>query len=163
MLFGIALVMFGLQSLPTCRPGQVLDVHRTKDYTLTVCGVGEVGLRGVEPPLGAAVCCATLGGANRELGGEVLGSKDVGPEALQFLSELLLGKRVTLVFDGFRIGDFGGRKYAYVYLADKTFVNAELIRRGYGYADRQGSHPMRDQFFAFEEAAHRAKVGVWNQ
>lgn len=73
------------------------------------------------------------------MGGEILGNKDIGPEALKFLSDLLVGKRPTRVFDGWRIGDSGGYQYAYVYLADKTLVNAELIRRGFGYAVLQGA------------------------
>jgi endonuclease YncB( thermonuclease family) len=150
-----------LQQAP-CQPGQVTAVHRGKDYTITICGVGEVALRGVEPPLGAAVSLGNLdGNPGHQFGGDVLGDKDIGPEALQFLSGLVVGKKVTLVYDGWRVGDFGGRQYAYVYLPDKTFVNAELIRRGLGYADRQGSHPRRDEFLALEASARRAKVGVW--
>ena len=149
----LAIALFaaiGLQQVP-CTPGRVTEVNRGKDYTITVCGVGVLGLRGVEPPLGSPAGFA-----------EVLGQKDIGPEALQFLSTLLIGQRVTLRYDGFRIGDFGGRRYAYVYLPDKRFVNAELISRGFGYADRQGSHPMRNQFLALEEKARLAKVGVWS-
>ena len=68
---------------------------------------------------------------------------------------------MTIVEEGFRMGDPGGRRYVYVLLPDKTVVNAELIRRGYAYADRQGSHPRRHQFIAIEESARRQKLGVW--
>jgi endonuclease YncB( thermonuclease family) len=96
--------------------------------------------------------------------GEVLGQPDRGPEALRFLSDLITGKKaVRVVFDGFRMGDPGGRQFAYVYLPDKTLINAELIRRGLGYADRQGSHPRRDEFIALEELARRQRVGVWGE
>jgi endonuclease YncB( thermonuclease family) len=156
----LAFVAF-LQQAP-CQPGQVTAVHRGKDYTITICDVGEVALRGVEPPLGAAVSIGNLdGNPGHQFGGDVLGDKDFGPEALQFLSGLVVGKKVILVYDGWRVGDFGGRQYAYVYLSAKTFVNAELIRRGLGYADRQGSHPRRDEFLALEASARRAKMGVW--
>jgi len=47
-------------------------------------------------------------------------------------SGLLIGKTVTLVADGWRVGDYSGRQYAYAYAPDKTLVNAELIRRGLG-------------------------------
>jgi hypothetical protein len=162
MWFSLALAIVALLQQAPCSPGQVLEVNRGKDYTLNVCGAGIVGLRGVEPPLHTADVAGALGGRGSMFGGELLGGKDVGPQALEFLSGRLIGKKVTLVFDGWRIGDFGGRQYAYVYLADKTFVNAELIRRGLGYADRQGQHPRRDEFFALEEAARRAKVGLWS-
>ncbi len=145
---------------PSCTGGQVLDVKRGQDYIVNVCGVGEVGLRGVEPPLGTAVLAGGMA-AGRTFGGEVLGDRDVGPEALTYLSGLLVGKRVTLIQDGWRVGDYSGRQYVYMYAPDKTLVNAELIRRGLGYADRRGFHPKRDEFLALEDAARRGKVGVW--
>jgi len=46
-------------------------------------------------------------------------------EALQFLSILLIGKTVRLMFDGYQIGDYDVRN---------TRMNAELIRRGFGHA-----------------------------
>ena len=162
------LVLAVLAQIP-CTPGQVLDVNRGRDYTLNICGVGVVALRGVEPPLAVAEGYPPFGrtppGAdpNLPISGEVLGDKDVSPQALQFLRALFAGKRVTIAQDGWRIGDPGGRTYAYVFLPDKTVVNAELIRRGFAYADRQGSHPRRDEFVALEESARRQKVGVWNR
>src|SRR5262245_4924013 len=137
---------------PSCTSGQVLDLKRGQDYIINVCGVGEVGLRGVEPPLGTAVFAGGLV-AGRARGGEVLGDRDVGREALAYLSGLLVGKRVTLIQDGWRVGDYSGRQYVYMYAPDKTLVNAELIRRGLGYAERRGFHPKRDEFLALEEAA----------
>ena len=140
---------------PPCQSGQVIAVDYLRDYTLNVCGVGEIALRGVEPPLRVAIGFAGRG----PVSGELLGGKDIAPQAMEFL-KTLLGKRVTLVYDGWRIGD-SERRYAYVYLPDKSLVNAEIIRRGYGYAELQGSHPRRDEFIALETAARRAKVGLW--
>ena len=138
-----------------CVPGQVMAVDHGRDYTLNVCGVGLVALRGVEPPLRSpSMARPPLGG------GELLGGKNIGPDAVAFLSRVV-GQRVTLVYDGWRIGDLEGRRYAYVFLAGKTFLNAQMIERGYGYADRQGSHPRRDEFIAIEAAARRLKLGVW--
>jgi endonuclease YncB( thermonuclease family) len=140
---------------PQCKPGDVMGADHGRDYILNICGAGLIALRGVEPPLRSAnVARPPIGG------GELLGGKNVGPEAVAFLSKIV-GQRVTLVYDGYRIGDLEGRRYAYVYLPDKTFVNTEMIRQGYGYADRQGSHPRRDEFIAIEASARRLKVGVW--
>jgi nuclease-like protein len=149
-----------------CKPGTVVEVRHGRDYTLLICGVGVVGLRGVEAPLRSAEVLMPMRGPSElpMIGGpgsaELLGGTNIGPEAVAFLSKLV-GQRVTIVSDGYRIGDMGGRLYAYVYLADKTLLNAEMIRLGYGYADRQGSHPRRDEFIALEETARRTKVGVW--
>ena len=169
MLFSLALSLSlaAVFQQPACLPGQVVDVNRGRDYTLNICGVGVVALRGVEPPLAVADGLPTQGRTppgidqNLPISGDILGGEDVGPQALQFLHALLAGKRVTIAEDGFRMGDPGGRKYVYAFLPDRTVVNAELIRRGYAYADRQGSHPRRDQFISLEESARRQKVGVW--
>jgi endonuclease YncB( thermonuclease family) len=141
-----------------CTPGQVTGVDRGRDYTITICDVGVVGLRGVEPTLRVADGFPPLQGP---VSGEVLGQKDVGPEGLAFLSSLLVGQRVTLVYDGWRIGDFSGRRYAYAFLPNKTLVNAELIKRGYAYAAVEGAHPRRDEFRALEAIARKARVGLW--
>jgi hypothetical protein len=138
-----------------CKPGEVLGVEHGRDYVLNICGVGRVALRGVEPPLRSA----SVGHAPVS-GGELLGDKNVGPNAVALLSTVV-GQRVMPVYDGYRIGDLEGRRYAYVHLTDKTFLNAEMIRRGFGYADRRGSHPRRDEFIALEATARRLKVGVW--
>src|SRR3989338_441720 len=44
------------------------------------------------------------------------------------------GRRVRLVFDPAETQDRYGRTLAYVYLEDGTFLNAEIIRQGYGFA-----------------------------
>ena len=156
--FGLALVAFisTAQNTP-CINGQVVEVEHGRDYILHICGVGKVALRGVEPPLRIADGLPITGGT---ASGELLGGKNIGPDAVEFLSRVV-GQRVTLVYDGWRIGDREGRRYAYVFLPDKAFLNAQMIQRGYGYADRQGSHPRRDEFIALEAAARRSKVGVW--
>jgi hypothetical protein len=152
-----------------CKPGVVLDVAHGRDYTLTICDVGVIALRGVEAPLRVADGMRPIIGdptgvprppMELPISG-VLGGKNISPEAVAYLSKVV-GQRVTLVNDGYRIGDLGGRQYAYVYLPDKTLLNTEMIRLGYGYADRQGSHPRRDEFIALEALARRAKAGVWS-
>lgn len=54
------LMLAVLAQIP-CTPGQVLDVNRGRDYTLNICGVGVVALRGVEPPLAVAEGYPPLG------------------------------------------------------------------------------------------------------
>ena len=95
--------------------------------------------------------------------GEILGQTDLGPNGIKLLQQLVSGRRVTFVEDGWRDGDPPGRRYAYVFLPDKRLVNLELIKRGFAYADRLGSHPRRDEFIAVEAGARRQKLGVWAQ
>ena len=169
MLFCLAftLALAGFQQT-ACQPGQVLEVARGRDYPVNICGVGVVALRGVEPPLYMAGGFFSPGptppGANPNPGcppGDVLGDKDLGPQAVEFLRALFAGKRVTIVEDGWRVGDPPGRRYVYAFLPDKTLINAELIKRGFGYADHQGSDPRRDEFLALESAARRQRLGVF--
>ena len=53
-----------------------------------------------------------------------------GKEASAFNKKLVEGKKVKLEFD-VQQKDRYGRLLAYVYLEDGTFVNAELLRKGY--------------------------------
>jgi hypothetical protein len=155
------LLVIALMAAPQdakCVPGQVLAVGHGRDYTLDVCGSGVVGLRGVEPPLRTATAFQLEKG--RVVGGELVGGKNIAPDAMAYLSKLV-GQRITIVFDGYRIGDREGRRYGYVSLADKKMLNIEMIQLGYAYAAREGSHPRRDEFIALENMARRAKVGVW--
>ena len=42
------------------------------------------------------------------------------------------GKKVRLEYDQTRVDKYG-RTLAYVYLEDGTFLNAEIIKQGYGF------------------------------
>lgn len=55
----------------------------------------------------------------------------MGKESAKFTTGLVLGKDVRLEFD-VQKKDRYGRLLAYVYLEDGTFVNAEIIKQGYG-------------------------------
>lgn len=165
----LALVLAAaLQQVP-CRAGEVTSVERGRDYTLTICGVGTLALRGVEPPLGGAAGLPRIELQKRitdfdlPVSGEILGQNDLGPNGIQLVQQLVSGRRVTFVEDGWRDGDPPGRRYAYVFLPDKRLVNLELIKRGFAYAFRLGSHPRRDEFIAVEAGARRQKLGIWAQ
>jgi len=73
---------------------------------------------------------------------------------------MVLDRVVRLDFDQTRTDRFD-RTLAYVYLADGTFVNAEIVRQGYGHALL--TYPFRylDQFRAYQREAREAGVGLW--
>jgi endonuclease YncB( thermonuclease family) len=54
-----------------------------------------------------------------------------GKEATAFTQRTVAGKRVRLEYDQQRQDKYG-RTLAYVYLENGAFVNAEIIRQGYG-------------------------------
>jgi len=57
----------------------------------------------------------------------------MGPEATQ-ANEALVGGRTVYLEKDVSETDQDGRLLRYVYLSDGTFVNGELVRRGYAHA-----------------------------
>jgi micrococcal nuclease len=86
--------------------------------------------------------------------------RPTGSEARQFNKDMVAGKTVRLEFDEQRYDKYG-RLLAYVY-CDDVFVNAELIRQGYGSVmiispnTRHAEH-----FLKLESEAREAKRGLW--
>lgn len=83
-----------------------------------------------------------------------------GPEASELNAELVEGETVRLVFDAER-RDVYERLLAYVYVGD-TFVNAELVRRGYATTL---TIPPNDRFAGMfdrlQREASAAGRGLW--
>ncbi len=87
-----------------------------------------------------------------------------GKEASRFTRNLLKGERVYLVVDpqqGER--DRYGRLLGYIYrYPDKLFVNAEIIRQGYGHAYPNFPFKHLARFRQVERFARQAKKGLWS-
>ena len=114
--------------------------------TIIVRGVGRVRLIGVDTPETVSP------GRPVEF---------FGREASAFTKRLLEGRPVRLEYDWERTDRYG-RTLAYVHLADGTFVNAEIIRRGYGHAYTRFPFRHRDRFRQLEREARTAGRGLWN-
>lgn len=84
-----------------------------------------------------------------------------GKEAAAFLRQVAEGRRVRLEF-GDEARDRYGRTLAFVYLEEGTFLNAEIIRQGYGHAYTR--HPFRyaGEFRALEREARENQRGLWS-
>ena len=113
--------------------------------TIIVGGVGRVRLIGVDTPESVD--------PRRPV-------EFFGKEASAFTRRLVDGKRVRLEYDWERTDRYG-RTLAYVYLSDGTFVNAEIIRRGYGHAYTRFPFKHLDRFRRFEREARVAGRGLW--
>ncbi len=70
------------------------------------------------------------------------------------------GRRVRLEFDQERVDRFG-RTLAYVYLEDGMFLNAEIVRQGYGHAYTRFPFKYLEEFRAYEREAREAQRGLW--
>jgi micrococcal nuclease len=83
-----------------------------------------------------------------------------GEEASRFTKKMVEGKKVRLEFD-WQERDRFGRLLAYVYLLDGTFLNAEIIKQGYGFAYTKYPFKYLDEFREYEREARESKRGLW--
>lgn len=85
-----------------------------------------------------------------------------GMEAYLFTKGMVEGKEVRLEFDWQRRDKYG-RLLAYVYLLDGTFLNAEIIKQGYGFAYTKYPFKYLDEFRRYEREAMENERGLWGQ
>ena len=82
-----------------------------------------------------------------------------GKEASAFTKKMAEGKVVRLEYDQQKIDKYG-RLLAYVYLSDGTFLNAEIIKQGYGHAYTRSPFKYLEQFRQYEKEARENKRGL---
>jgi len=83
-----------------------------------------------------------------------------GREACEFTKGLVEGKKVRLDYD-WNKRDKYGRTLAYVFLEDGTFLNAEIIKKGYGFAYQHFLFKYYDEFKQYEREAREKGIGLW--
>lgn len=83
-----------------------------------------------------------------------------GAEATEALRQMVGNRQVRLAFDHQRRDKYG-RTLAYLYLTDGTFVNLEMVRRGYAHAYLDYPFQQMEQFRAAEREAREAGRGLW--
>ena len=77
-----------------------------------------------------------------------------------FTANMVEGKKVRLEFDQNQRDKYK-RLLAYVYLEDGTFLNAEIIKQGYGYAYTRFPFKYLQEFRIYEKEARLRKRGLW--
>ncbi len=83
-----------------------------------------------------------------------------GKEASAFTKRMCQGKKVRLEYD-LQKKDKYKRTLAYVYLEDGTFLNAEIIKQGYGHAYTRFPYKYLDEFRRYEKEAREKEAGLW--
>ncbi len=118
--------------------------------TLTLEGLGVIRFIGVDTP---------------EKNHPGLPVQFFSEEASRFIKELCLGKQVRLEYDSFdedKRGNYG-RVLAYLYLKDGTFLQEQLLLRG--YAGAYTKYPFdalkKQKFQGWEKEARSLKRGLW--
>ena len=86
---------------------------------------------------------------------------DASRQGHRFISNMVEGKEVTLDYDRIQ-PDKNGLPFAYVYLADGTFVNEEIIRKGYARVDMRVPFAYSSEFINCQMEAQSAKRGLWS-
>jgi len=85
-----------------------------------------------------------------------------GKEAYLFTEKMVEGKEVRLEYDWQRRDKYG-RLLAYVYLMDGTFLNAEIIKQGYGFAYTKFPFKYLEEFREYEREARENGRGLWRK
>lgn len=86
-----------------------------------------------------------------------------GTEAKKYLTELLDDSEVRLEFD-VDATDRYGRTLAYVYLRDGTFINAELVKRGYAMVMTVPPNvKFAEKFVHLQRQARKKERGLWKK
>ena len=85
-----------------------------------------------------------------------------GKEASAFTRRMVEGKKVRLEYDQ-DTKDRYGRTLAYVYLEDDTFLNAEIIKQGYGFAYTKYPFKYMEEFREYQREAREEGRGLWKE
>jgi len=161
----VALAFVNAQVAPTPQPNE-LPILRTPDFSkLTAYPVVRVvdGDTIVVSDKGKDVKVRLVGVDTPETVHPRKPVEHYGKEASRFTTNLLKGEKVYLVGEPLPGAlDRYGRTLAYVYrVPDGLFVNAEIIRQGYGHAYTQIPSKYMEEFKQLEQFARKAEKGLW--
>jgi micrococcal nuclease len=79
------------------------------------------------------------------------------------MTSLIAGKKVRLEYDVSHFDRYQ-RTLAYVYLEDRTFVNAELVKNGFAMVMTIPPNVMfADEFVRLQHEARENGRGLWNE
>ena len=71
------------------------------------------------------------------------------PAVIDFLQKAVMGIKVFLKFDESVIKDAGGDIFVYLYLSNKTFINADLLKKGFTLVDTSYEFKYRQRFIDY--------------
>ena len=143
---GVGLSSCGVE--PKGPPREALVSHVIDGDTLVLDGGARVRLLGIDAP---------------EMERDGRPAEFLAHKAKGALAELTQGKRLRLEYDQLRY-DHYGRLLAYLFLADNTMINAELVRQGlarvYFHAP---NFRYREVLLAAQTEALEAHRGLWQK
>jgi len=81
-------------------------------------------------------------------------------ESILFLKRIVEGKKIRIEFDEKKYDKYN-RLLGYVYLENGTFVNAEIIKQGYGFVLDKFPFKYINEFKEYERIAKEKELGLW--
>ena len=86
-------------------------------------------------------------------------------QSAEYLNQMTGGKSVVVHIDRYNTvrqhRDEDSRLLAYLY-ADGVFVNAEMVRQGYGFVSRTDTFQYQTLFLRYEKQAKETRRGIWS-
>ena len=82
-------------------------------------------------------------------------------KAIEFLRNMTSGNRVFLKHDDLKFDD-ENNLLAYVYLTNKTLLNAKLVTSGLSGCKKEIDFRLKNRFMRYEKEAKQAKIGMWS-
>ncbi|MDD3535402.1 MAG: thermonuclease family protein [Candidatus Cloacimonetes bacterium] len=155
---GLIIIILGLVTCPQAQPAEELPgypVLRVVDGDTFICEMEGIDTRirliGVDTPESVH--------PNKEV-------EYFAIEASNFLKKLLEGEKVFFEYDATNNStghkDRYGRTLAYAYRSrDSLFINAEIIKQGYGHAYTSYPFQYMENFLKYERDARVQQVGLW--
>jgi micrococcal nuclease len=173
-LGGIFLLFLLLCAIIGCIHPDTATTDETISTTEDVISLTEDPISSAEDtisPENTIICTAVIDGDTFRLGnGETVRligidapelSQPGGKESREYLTQLILGKGVTLE-KGYEDRDKYNRLLRFVYLGN-TCINEEMIKQGYAEARYLPSNdPLREYYIQLEIEAEITKAGLWS-
>ncbi len=78
---------------------------------------------------------------------------------IDYLSNMIKGKKVYLRYDNIKY-DKDNNLLCYLFLQNKTFINAKLIKEGYVFTDKNLSFRYKDKFLKLEEEFYGKRMDI---
>jgi micrococcal nuclease len=81
-------------------------------------------------------------------------------QAKDYVAGRILGKKCIFEYSDFDHYDKYGRTLAFIYL-DGDLINAEIVKKGLGYASPNKNIPRTREFLVLENIAKKFRAGLW--
>ena len=156
----VFLTLFFFLWAPVAPAADIFVVRHVSDGDTLVLSDGQkVRLIGVDTPEMNDEARNRRNAARNHLSAGVV--RDFAVKAKQFVIGQVQGRTVHLEYDWERTDKYG-RTLAYVYREpDGYFLNAEIIRQGYGFAYLVFPFRHSEEFRAYAKEAREKKIGLW--